>query len=116
MAESYKYVKRSEAISRGEGSAYIIRNFITKSDTEKISMALSELQGKTSKTVNSTSDRIYYFITGSAEFNFGNNRITVEGGSVLLVRAGTEYSMDGRFVAILVNAPAFDIANETHFN
>ena len=62
--------------------------------------------------MNKDSDRVYYFIEGQALFNFESGSFKVNQGDVLFVPARTPYSMDGRFRAVLVNSPAFDISNE----
>lgn len=64
------------------------------------------------KTLNKYSDRVYYFIDGSAVFIFDQNRIEVNAGDVLLVPANTPYSAEGKFRAVLVNSPPFDVENE----
>ena len=106
------FVKGNEALVRGEGSSYQIANFITKDTNTNVSLAVSELHGETSLTMNTQSDRIYYFLEGEAEFIFAEHTVKIEPHSALLVPKGTEYKMRGSFRAVLINAPAFDIANE----
>lgn len=109
-----KYVKKEDSIIRGEGSSYRIANYITKENSEKVSLAVSELNGEAPKTMNTVSDRIYYFVEGTAEFIFENKIIKVEKEAALFIPANTEYKMIGSFKAILINSPAFSFLDEKH--
>ena len=112
--KSVKYVKKEEAVIRGEGSSYVISNYITRDYSDKVSVAVSELSGNAPKTVNLVSDRIYYFIEGDAEFIFDDKVIKIEKDATLFIPAKTEYKMIGSFKAVLVNAPAFSFLDEKH--
>ena len=109
-----KYVKKAEAVIRGEGSCYAIANYITKEFSPKLSVAVSTLSGEAPKTLNTTSDRVYYFFEGEAKFIFTDQIVNVEKFSSLFIPANTEYKMIGHFQAILINSPAFNINDERH--
>ena len=110
-----KYVKENDAVKRGEGTQYMISNFITKDDCNKVSLAVSKLDGEAPETENSISDRIYYFLEGEAVFIFKDRKISIEKGSALFIPHETRYKMNGKFTAVLINSPAFNFENEQHF-
>jgi mannose-6-phosphate isomerase-like protein (cupin superfamily) len=102
-----------QKVRRGEGTAYMIDNYITSEFSDKISLAISHLRGELWPTRNKVSDRIYYFINGEAHFIFGDGaKIYVNPGDVLLIPAGLGYKMIGNFDAVLLNSPPFNLANE----
>lgn len=108
------YVKKSDAVTRGEGTDYKIENYITKDVCESVSLAVSSLNGTIPTTINKRSDRIYYFIEGYANFTFEDQIIEAKEGSVIFIPSNTRYTMSGRFKAVLVNSPAFSVADEVH--
>ena len=108
-----KKVSYDERVCRGEGTNYIVDNYITGELSQKVSLAISHLRGELWGTKNIESDRVYYFIEGSGHFSFDDNsKIDVVKGDVLLIPANIGYKMNGHFDAVLVNSPAFDIKNE----
>lgn len=108
--------KNSEAIVRGEGSDYEIHNYITKECSAKVSVAVSVLKGKLWKTMNKVSDRVYYITEGNGVFIFDQEKLEANAGDVVFVPAGTAYRIEGRFKAVLVNSPPFDIGNEVQLS
>lgn len=110
-----RYVSFDESILRGEGSEYLIRNYITREASDQVSCAVSELNGSTPMTINVRSDRIYYFLEGDATFQFENRTIQINKGAALYIPANTRYIMQGHFKAVLINSPAFNVADEKHF-
>jgi len=107
-----KYIKKADSFMRNEGTEYAIRNYLTKDISPKVSLAISELSGDTPTNMNLVSDRVYYFIEADAKFIFDDQTIEVETDSVLFVPANTNYKMSGRFRAVLINAPGFDVTTE----
>ena len=108
----YIKVNNKDKKTRGEGSQYFIDNYLTKENTKNISVAVSHLRGKINRTCNTESDRIYYFIKATAEFEINNEIISVSDGDVIFISKNTLYSVVGNFDAVLINTPAFDIKNE----
>ena len=108
----YIKVNNKDKKTRGEGSQYFIDNYLTKENTKNISVAVSHLRGKINRTCNTESDRIYYFINATAEFEINNEIISVSDGDVIFISKNTLYSVVGNFDAVLINTPAFDIKNE----
>ena len=105
-------IENKEKITRGEGSQYSIDNYLTKNMVGNISVAVSHLNGKIDKTKNLESDRIYYFINANAKFEVDNEIVHVNDGDVIFISKNTFYSIEGKFDAVLINTPAFDIKNE----
>ena len=108
----YIKIKSKDKITRGEGTEYSIDNYLTKDKVDNISVAVSHLQGKISKTKNLESDRIYYFLKANAKFEIDNELVPVSNGDVMFISKDTLYSVEGNFDAVLINTPAFDIKNE----
>jgi mannose-6-phosphate isomerase-like protein (cupin superfamily) len=105
-------IKSAEAVPRGEGSSYAILNYLTKQNSPRVSVAVSNLDGRLPKTTNRVSDRVYYFIEGHVLFQSNSGVIEAGAGDVLFVPANTKYSLQGRFKAVLINSPAFDLVDE----
>jgi len=108
--------KSSEAVVRGEGSDYEIHNYITNGNSEKLSVAVSMLNGKLWKTMNTVSDRVYYIIEGGGDFIFEKEKLRAVKGDMVLVPAGLSYRLEGKFKAVLINAPPFNIKNEVQLS
>jgi len=114
--DKVKFVKSENAVLRGEGSDYVIKNYITREDNDSTSLAISSLNGTTSATLNTQSDRLYYFIEANATFEFeSGDIIIIEKESTLFIPKNTKYKMKGTFKAVLINTPPFDIHNEIHY-
>jgi mannose-6-phosphate isomerase-like protein (cupin superfamily) len=106
----------NNGVTRGEGTSYIITNYLTKEKSTRVSVAVSEPDGKMWKTINRVSDRVYYFIKGKAKFIFENKTVEVNPGDVLFIPLNTPYSAEGKFKAVLINSPSFDVKNETRLD
>ena len=113
MKEKFRYVPGSARVSRGEGSSYVIHNYITRDVSPNVSVALSELDGELPFTRNTISDRVYYFVDADADVEFASGeKIHVSSGDALFIAARTEYQIVGAFSAVLVNSPPFSVQNE----
>lgn len=110
MLAIYKSAK--DAVARGVGTDYSIRNFITKDESENLSVAVSTLNGTHPGAVISNSDRAYYFLEADAVFEFDGEKVKVEADSVLFIPKDTEYHFTGTFKAVLINTPAFGVVKE----
>lgn len=110
---AYVVIRPTMRVTRGEGSDYRIHNCITSEHTPRVSLAVSELDGELWGTVNMQSDRIYFFLDGSAHFRFENgSELDVTADDALFIPAGEAYKMSGTFRAVLVNSPAFSSDDE----
>ena len=105
-------IKANQGVVRGEGTSYVITNYLTKETSPKVSVAVSKLDGRLWKTMNKQSDRVYYFIQGKAKFTFDNEVLKAEAGDLIYVPANTPYVMEGQLTAVLINTPAFEVENE----
>lgn len=111
--ESPRKIAKSDAVRRGESEHYQIYNYLTKEDSPDVSLAVSVLRGAIPETANLVSDRIYYFLEADAVLRFGDGAdMHVASGDVVRIPKNTRYSVEGSFRAVLINAPAFEIANE----
>lgn len=110
--KSYIKIEERDKVTRGESTQHSIDNYLTKDKVSNVSVAVTHLNGKMSKTKNIESNRIYYFISANATFNIEDELIKVRNGDVLYIIKNTFYSVEGMFDAVLINTPAFDIENE----
>ena len=108
----YIKIENKDKVTRGEGTQYSIDNYLTKDRVDKISVAVSHLNGKINKTKNIESDRIYYFLKANAEFEIDNEIVSVKDGDLMFISKNSLYSVTGKFDAVLINTPALDIKNE----
>lgn len=109
----FKLVGKEDSVTRKHNDSYSIKNYLTKDFNENFSFAVSELTNGGEKLTKSiASDRIYYFIEGSAKFIVDGKEMIVQKEDVLFIEKNTEYSFSGTFKAVLINIPAFSIENE----
>jgi mannose-6-phosphate isomerase-like protein (cupin superfamily) len=73
-----------------------------------VSMTWIRLKGRHRRLVCHESDRVYYILTGSAEFHLGDApaESTKAGDSVFIPR-GTPYDFNGEMDYLVMNGPAF---------
>lgn len=105
-------IKAEEGVKRGEGTSYVITNYLTREKSSKVSVAVSELKGKLWKTMNKESDRVYYLLDGYGNFHFEDITFETKAGDVVYVPARTPYFVEGEFRAVLINSPAFQLSKE----
>lgn len=106
-------VSYQEKVTRGEGTSYVIDNYITSEISNNVSLAVSHLKGELWGTKNIVSDRIYYIIQGKAYFTFEDgSEFDINQGDVFYIPSDTVYKMIGEFDAVLINSPAFDLDKE----
>lgn len=110
----YIKVGKEQAVVRGESSSYEIRNYITVEQSAAVSLAVSSLDGEIPETANVASDRVYYFLDADAVLSFEDEtELRVRAEDVVFIPKNTRYSVQGKFRAVLVNTPAFQLANES---
>ena len=110
----YKLVKNQETIVRNHDENHSIKNYLTRDFNENFSVAVSELNGELTLTKSTSSDRIYYFVEGKATFRINEEDLIVENADVLFIEKNTEYSIVGKFKAVLINLPAFKKENDVN--
>jgi len=108
----FKLVKNSDCVTRNHNDSYSIKNYLTKDFNQNFSLAISELNGEHELTKSVASDRVYYFIEGSATFDIEGSELNVAREDTLFIEKNTEYSFKGKFKAVLINMPAFGIEND----
>jgi len=91
---------------------YIVDNYISKEDNIGYSMVRTHLDGSHPFMKNTSSNRTYYLIHGIATFYIENEKINLEEGEMLVIPKNTKYAFKGKFDAILVDSPAFDVKND----
>lgn len=107
----YKKITKNEKVTRQITDVHSADNYLTKETTENISLAINRLAGKLDllKTIN---ERVFYFITANVEFIIDGEKVHFEDGDVLYLAKDTNYSANGKFEAVVVNAPAFGVIQE----
>ena len=73
-----------------------------------ISMTWIRLKGRHRRLVCHASDRVYYILTGSAEFRLGEAAPEkAEAGDSVFIPRGTPYDFTGAMDYLVMNGPAF---------
>lgn len=88
---------------------YIVDNYISKDDDIGYSVVRTHLNGKHPFMKNTNSNRTYYLINGEASFYINDQMINVSSGEMMIVPKNTKYAFKGKFDAILIDCPAFDV-------
>ncbi|MDL2295726.1 hypothetical protein LJC18_02840 [Lachnospiraceae bacterium OttesenSCG-928-E19] len=110
---TYKLVRKEDTPTRNHNDAYSISNYLTKDFNKDFSVVVTELKdGEHNLTKNTSSDRIYYFISGNAIFTIDDKQISVKQDDVLFIEKDTFYSFKGTFKAVLISVPAFTIEHD----
>ena len=99
-----KFFKAKDAKIREVANSYKIYNYLTKDDTEQMSVVVGKAVNLHEKTKNTDSDRAYYVLDGE---------ILIDGqlgykGDVIFIPRNTEYDLKGTFEVVIINSPAFD--------
>lgn len=88
---------------------YIVDNYISKDDDIGYSVVRTHLDGRHPFMKNTNSNRTYYLINGEASFYINDQIINVSSGEMMIVPKNTKYAFKGKFDAILIDCPAFDV-------
>lgn len=104
----YKKISNNEKITRKISEVHSADNYLTKETTEKVSLAVTKLNGKldSSKIKN---ERVYYFISADVNFIIDDEKVHCDSGDVLYLNKDTIYSAEGDFEAVTINVPAFGV-------
>ena len=87
---------------------YIIDNYLDKTSNMGYSVVRTHLNGKHPLMKNIISNRTYYIIEGSANFEVEDKHFNLKAGDTLTISKDTLYKFEGKFDAILISCPAFD--------
>lgn len=88
---------------------YIVDNYISKDDDIGYSVVRTHLDGRHPFMKNTNSNRTYYLINGEASFYINDQIINVSSGEMMIIPKNTKYAFKGKFDAILIDCPAFDV-------
>lgn len=87
---------------------YIIDNYLGEDANLGYSVVRTHLDGKHPLMKNLVSNRTYYFLKGSAQFDVDGEIYDVKEGDTLTIEKDTLYKFEGKFDAILISCPAFN--------
>ena len=88
---------------------YIVDNYISKEDNIGYSVVRTHLDGKHPFMKNTNSNRTYYLINGYADFYIDDEIVNVSSSEMIIIPKDTKYAFKGKFDAILIDCPAFDV-------
>ena len=88
---------------------YIVDNYISKDDQIGYSVVRTHLNGKHPYMKNTNSNRTYYFINGNAKFYVDGETVELNAGEMMVIPKDTKYAFKGKFDAVLIDCPAFDV-------
>jgi mannose-6-phosphate isomerase-like protein (cupin superfamily) len=85
-----------------------MKKVINQSLSEHISLTWVNIWGRHEKVVCDRSDRVYYIISGSAEFQVGDDASERVGpGDVVFIPRGVPYVFEGHMTYVVMNGPGF---------
>ena len=99
-----KLFKKEDAAIRRISNSYSVLNFLTVTDSDNVSLAVSEADNHV-ETTKTSSDRAYYVLEGEI---IVNDDFHAGIGDVIYIPANTEYKFQGTFKAVIVNSPPFN--------
>ena len=105
----YKKVLYDKNKSIEVEKGYIVDNYISKDDDIGYSVVRTHLDGRHPFMKNTNSNRTYYLINGEASFYINDQIINVSSGEMMIIPKNTKYAFRGKFDAILIDCPAFDV-------
>lgn len=106
-----KLFKKVDGTIRKVSDSYLIANFLTAEDSDRMSIAVGDATNH-NETTNTSSDRAYFILEGEIIIN---DSIIGNIGDVIFIPANEQYSFSGTFKAVIVNAPPFKKSNEKTF-
>jgi len=95
---------------------YIVDNYLSKEDHMGYSVVRTHLDGSHPFMKNVCSNRTYYLINGNATFYLETEKINLAEGEMLVIPKNTKYAFKGKFDAILIDGPAFDVKNDVIYD
>ena len=85
-----------------------MKKVINQSLSERISLTWVNIWGRHEKVVCDRSDRVYYVISGTAEFQVGDEEPErVADGDVVFIPHGVPYVFEGHMTYVVMNGPGF---------
>ena len=98
-----KIFKKTEGIDRKISETYTVTNYLTREDSNKVSMAVGHAKDH-EEIVNIVSDRAYFVLEGKI---IVDDKLVGYPGDVIYIPANTSYRFEGTFRAVIVNSPPF---------
>lgn len=86
--------------------------YLTHKDFTRMSAAVFECKGETTRMKSINSDRLYIVVKGNGVFRIGKKRERVKGMDIVIVPKNTWYSYEGEMQCFLIHSPAFDKTKE----
>ena len=84
-------------------------NYVTKMDSQTISITMGLLDGDYPETTSETNDRAFYVVAGQGMFTVAGETSLVRPDDVAYVPRGTAYSISGKMKLLIVNSPPFGV-------
>ncbi len=111
--EKYKKLVVSSSVQVENG--YVVDNYFDNTINIGYSVVRTHLDGEHPEMLNKSSNRTYYLIKGSAEFNISGEKVKIKSGEMLTIMKNTRYSFKGKFDAILIDCPRFNPKDDVIF-
>lgn len=103
-----KLFKKENITNRKISNSYLVSNFLTANDSDKISIAVGNAINHNEIT-KINSERVYFVLEG--EIIIDDNLIG-KSGDVIFIPSNKKYSFKGTFKVVIVNSPPFRKENE----
>ena len=100
----------------GERNPLVMKKVIQREDqSENISITWVKIWGYHKKLVCHDSDRAYYIIEGTGEFNVeGYPTGKVNKGDHVFIPKGVPYDFEGHMTYLVINSPAFQVGSDVY--
>ena len=100
----------------GERNPLVMKKVIQREDqSEDISITWVKIWGYHKKLVCHVSDRAYYIIEGTGEFNVeGYPTGMVNKGDHVFIPKGVPYDFEGHMTYLVINSPAFQVGSDVY--
>ena len=100
----------------GERNPLVMKKVIQREDqSENISITWVKIWGYHKKLVCHVSDRAYYIIEGTGEFNVeGYPTGKVNKGDHVFIPKGVPYDFEGHMTYLVINSPAFQVGSDVY--
>ena len=99
-----------------ERNPLVMKKVIQREDqSEDISITWVKIWGYHKKLVCHVSDRAYYIIEGTGEFNVeGYPTGKVNKGDHVFIPKGVPYDFEGHMTYLVINSPAFQVGSDVY--
>lgn len=98
--------QKDQAVLRTIADSKTALNYITKDVSPAMSLATTEAEDHFEQEICEY-DRIYFVLEGVMNIEIEGEKVAIQPEDAFFIAKGTEYSMQGTFRAVVVNAPAF---------